>query len=111
MIVYSFLIVKENLAKAKRTLSAKVLAGIFPVAGYKNALFLNNEVSGIAISEEFLSVLAAAAPEDVPELSVEYSMTMARKAAPWCDGFYLMTPLRRFDIVERLARRIRTELC
>lgn len=101
----------ENLAQAKQTLPAKILAGIFPVAGYKNALFLNNEVSGITIDEEFLTVLAAAKPEDVPALSVEYSLAMARKAAPWCDGFYLMTPLRRFDIVALLAERIRTELC
>ncbi len=100
-----------NLAKARQTLPAKILAGIFPVAGYKNALFLNNEVSGITIDEEFLTVLAAAKPEDVPALSVEYSLAMARKAAPWCDGFYLMTPLRRFDIVALLAERIRTELC
>lgn len=96
----------ENLHKAHEVLPAKILAGIFPVASYKNALFLNNEVSGITIPDDFLDRLNRAAPSDIPQLSAEFSLDMARKAAPDCDGFYLMTPLRRFDIVRLLAEQI-----
>ena len=37
----------ENLKLAKKTLDAKILGGIIPVVSYRNACFMNNEISGI----------------------------------------------------------------
>ncbi len=101
----------EHLRMAHETLDTKILAGIFPVASYKNALFLTNEVAGIEIPDDFLHRLERAAPEEIPLLSVEFALEMAKKSAPFCDGFYLMTPLKRFDIVRLLAERILASLC
>ena len=95
-----------NLHLARQSLDAKLLAGIFPVASYKNALFLNNEVSGIDIPDDFLEKLRHADPSEVPQLATAFALQTARDASPDCDGFYLMTPLRRFDIVQLLAEQI-----
>ena len=46
----------ENLKKAHTSLNARILAGLYPVASYKNALFLKNEVSGMDIPDSLLSI-------------------------------------------------------
>ena len=98
---------EENLRKARNALSCKLLAGIMPVAGYKNALFLNNEVSGICVPGDLLTALQGKSREEAADLSVRFSMEVIRHVFDCCDGFYLMTPLKRIDLTARLAREIR----
>ncbi len=97
----------ENYRLATRTLSAKVLAGIMPLAGYKNALFLNNEVPGIDIPAALLEALQAAAPAEAKEICLQYAKDMIDKIDPSCDGFYLMTPLKKVELTEELITYIR----
>ena len=37
-------------------------------------------------------------------------MQAAKSAAPYADGFYLMTPFNRVALMERLIARLRTEV-
>ena len=37
-------------------------------------------------------------------------MQAAKAAAPYVDGFYLMTPFNRVALMERLIARLRTEV-
>ena len=97
----------ENLKKAHTALDAPILAGICPVAGYKNALFLKNEVSGIEIPDALLAELKDKSREDAAEISVRFAAETAEKAAPYCRGFYIMTPLRRVDIVAALLEKLK----
>lgn len=96
----------ENLIHAKSVLDTRIMAGILPVAGYKNALFLNNEVSGIQIPDEFLESLKNKTRDAVFELAVEFGMNIVEKTFDYCDGYYLMTPLKRIEPVCELALRI-----
>ena len=73
----------ENLALARRQLQgAWILCGILPFASYKNALFLNNEVSGITIPEHVLKACEGKDAEAVRQLSVSFMRTSppARRA-------------------------------
>jgi len=97
----------ENLRRAKETLDVKIAAGILPPAGYKNALFLQNEVPGVDIPESLLSSLRDKSPEEARELCVEYALRMIREAKPLCDGYYLMTPLRKLDYTLALIAAIK----
>ncbi len=97
----------ENLKKAHRELDAPILAGIYPVAGYRNALFLKNEVSGIEIPDALLALLKDKNREEAAEISVRFAAETARKAAPYCRGFYIMTPLGRVDIVAALLKELK----
>lgn len=97
----------ENLKKAHAELGAPVLAGICPVAGYKNALFLKNEVSGIDIPDALLAELKDKSRDEAAEISVRFAAETAEKAAPYCDGFYIMTPLKRVDIVAALLGKLK----
>lgn len=96
----------ENAILAKKELPTRILFGIMPVASYRNAQFLNNEVSGIQIPQEFVDKLEGKTPEEVFELSLEFSMEIVKKTIGIADGYYLMIPLKKIDLVCELIRRI-----
>ncbi len=96
----------ENLKLARKELKGKILGGIFPVVSYKNACFLNNEIAGMRVCEEIVSRyegLDRAAAED---LAVRVSAGVAEAIAPYTDGFYLMTPFKRVELMLRIMREI-----
>ncbi len=97
----------ENLRTAHKALSAPILAGLFPVAGYKNALFLKNEVSGMDIPDSLLEALEGKSREEAALVSVSFAAKLAEKASPYCNGFYIMTPLNRTDIVTSLICKLK----
>ncbi|MEG0614732.1 MAG: bifunctional homocysteine S-methyltransferase/methylenetetrahydrofolate reductase [Oscillospiraceae bacterium] len=97
----------ENFKRAKGVLRAKILAGIMPVAGYKNAVFLNNEVAGIHIPEAIVEELSGKSPEETVEISMKYAMSIIGKVWDFCDGFYIMTPLKKYQMVAELIKNIK----
>jgi len=96
----------ENLKMAKASLNCKILAGILPVSGYKNALFLNNEVPGITIPEKIVDMLKDKTPKEAADISIGYCMDIIEKVKNDCDGYYIMTPLKKIDIVCDIINKI-----
>lgn len=96
----------DNLKAANEILDCKILAGILPVSGYKNALFLNNEVPGITIPDEILNMLKGKSSEEVGEISLNYCVDIIEKIKDYCDGYYIMTPLKKIDIVCNIIKKI-----
>lgn len=97
----------QNFILAANTLSVPVLAGFMPPAGYKNAVFLHHEVSGITIDEDFIESLKDKTREEVVEISTDYCFNLAKKVADCRGGFYLMTPMKRVDLTVCLSEKIR----
>ena len=102
----------ENLKKAQETLGeqAKILAGILPVVSQRNAIFMENEVNGIHVDEAIIQKFEGLDRAAGEELGLEVSVQAAKAAAPYADGFYLMTPFNRVALMERLIARLRTEV-
>ena len=102
----------ENLKKARETLGerAKILAGILPVVSQRNAIFMENEVNGIHVDEVIIQKFEGLDRAAGEELGLEVSVQAAKAAAPYADGFYLMTPFNRVALMERLIARLKTEL-
>lgn len=96
----------ENLQRARDTLRGKLLGGVFPIVSHRNALFLNNEVAGVRIPEEIVSLYEGKSREECEELAVELSVRTARAMAPCTDGLYLMTPFRRVALMGRIMEEI-----
>ncbi len=92
----------ENLKLARATLKGKILGGIFPVVSHRNACFLNNEISGMHVSDAIVARYEGKSREEAEDLAVEVSLWAAREAAPYTDGLYLMTPFRRVELVARI---------
>ena len=96
----------QNLKLAKKTLDAKILGGIIPVVSYRNACFMNNEISGIRVSEEITDLYKDVSKEEATELAVKISVDIAKEIAPHVDGYYIITPFKRIDIVERIIKNL-----
>ena len=101
----------ENLKKSRETLGAgaKILAGIMPVVSQRNAIFMENEVNGIHVDAEIIERFAGLDRAQGEELGLEVSVKAAQAAAPYADGFYLMTPFNRIALMERLIARLKDE--
>jgi methionine synthase I (cobalamin-dependent)/5,10-methylenetetrahydrofolate reductase len=99
----------ENYKKAKEQLNCKIAVGIMPLAGYKNAMFLSNEVPGISIPDEIIEKLRNAKADEVKGICLSYSKQIIDKIDGDVDGFYIMTPLRKIDFSTELAKYILKE--
>ncbi len=80
-----------------------VLAGIWPLTSYKQALRLNNEVPGIVIPERVLKEL-----EDAGATARDAGFALARRMLDWARtelaGAYLIPPFKRYEeILEILS--------
>ena len=102
----------ENLKKTRETLGpkAKILAGIMPVVSQRNAIFMENEVNGIHVDAEIIQRFAGLDREQGEQLGLEVAVQAAKAAAPYADGFYLMTPFNRIALMERLIARLKEEV-
>lgn len=89
----------KNLRRAHQELDAKILAGIMPVVSYRNACFMNNEVAGINVEDELVRRYKDKTPEQARELAVSVSCRIMRGVAAICDGYYMIPPFNRVDII------------
>lgn len=100
----------DNLKAARAVLpDAKILAGILPVVSQRNALYMENEINGIHVDEAIIRRYEGADRAQGEALGLEISLEMARAAAPYADGFYLMTPFNRVALMERLIAALKQE--
>lgn len=100
----------ENLKLAKQELDAKILGGIIPVVSQRNAMFMNSEIAGINVDERIIELYKDADRARGEELAVEISTRVAKGIAPYVDGFYLITPFTRTELMVRIMDSIRNEL-
>ena len=97
----------ENLKLARQELRGKILGGIFPVVSHRNAMFLNNEISGMRVCDEIVALYEGKERDEAEALAVKISAAIAREIEPYVDGFYLMTPFKRVELMKRILNEIR----
>ncbi|MCB2293059.1 bifunctional homocysteine S-methyltransferase/methylenetetrahydrofolate reductase [Clostridium algoriphilum] len=96
----------ENLKLARTELPAKILGGIIPIVSYKNACYMNNEISGISVSGEIIEQYKDITREEAGILAIKISTDIAREIYPYVDGYYLITPFKRIDIISEIIKSI-----
>lgn len=96
----------ENLKLAHKELDAKILGGIIPIVSHRNAVFMNNEISGIDVDEEYIEAYKDKTREEASELAVSISCDIADKIRDYVHGFYLITPFNRVEIIRRIVTHI-----
>lgn len=97
----------ENLKKARKLLKARILCGIYPVVSYRNAVFMNNEIAGINVSDEICELYKGLEREEAEELAYSISLRIAREVEPYTDGVYIMVPFNRVSLVSRIIKGIK----
>ena len=96
----------ENLQRARQELKGKLLGGIFPVVSHRNAVFLNNEIAGIRVSDEIIARYEGKSREECEAIAVELSVETANQIAPYTDGLYIMTPFKRVALIEKILKAL-----
>ena len=97
----------ENLQRAVETLTVPIFAGFMPIVSYKNAQFINNEVPGIDIDTETIEKFRDKSREESEKLGMEITMDNIKEIHPYVSGFYLMTPLKRTNVICELIKKIK----
>ena len=89
----------KNIEQARSVLRGKIMGGLFPVVSEKNARFLKSEVAGITLEERVLKAYAGLDRTQGEELAVRLCVDAAKRIAPFVDGYYIMTPFQRVQLV------------
>lgn len=97
----------ENLKRARESLEGKLLGGVFPVVSHKNALFLNEQVSGVRVCPEIIGLYEGADRAAGETLARKISEAIMAQLAPYTDGVYLMTPFQRVELMTGLIAKAR----
>lgn len=98
----------QNLERARRELSGRILGGLFPVVSEKNARFLHSEVAGISVDERVIDAYHGLDRTRGEALAVRLCHDAARRIAPFVDGFYIMTPFQRVGLVCEVIRAVQS---
>lgn len=93
----------DNMKLAYAELDAYILGGIMPVVSHRNAIYMNNEISGIDVDESYIAMYENKTREEAAELAVSISCDIAQSLQPYVDGFYLITPFNRVEIIGRVV--------
>lgn len=90
-----------------RPLGIPVLVGLLPLASYRNAEFLHNEVPGMSIPEEIRERMrrAGSGPEGREE-GVRIAREMLEAVKDRVDGAYIMPPFGRHELALRVIEGI-----
>ncbi|MDR3050856.1 MAG: bifunctional homocysteine S-methyltransferase/methylenetetrahydrofolate reductase [Oscillospiraceae bacterium] len=95
---------------AARAMGLFVLAGIMPLVSLRNAQYMHNEVPGIRIPDAYLAHFEAGQSRDeAAAAGVAIAAEIAAWVRPHADGFYIMTPFQRADVVCALLERLRED--
>ena len=86
---------------------AKLIGGLFPVVSEKNARFLQSEVHGITVDEAVVRAYAGLDRAQGEDMAVRLCREAASRISPFVDGYYIMTPFQRVELMCRVIRATR----
>lgn len=97
----------RNIQKARHVLAGKIFGGLFPVVSFNNARFLQSEVAGIDVDDRVISAYEGLNRTQGEALAVRLCRDAANEIAPYVDGYYIMTPFQRVELVCRVMEAIK----
>ncbi|MFI3250052.1 MAG: bifunctional homocysteine S-methyltransferase/methylenetetrahydrofolate reductase [Eubacteriales bacterium] len=92
----------ENLKIAKETLNIPLVGGVFPPTSYRNINFLANEIPGFHVDPELIELYQDKSVDQCSDLAVELSCRTLADISPYVDGYYIVTPFQRVDLILRI---------
>jgi homocysteine S-methyltransferase len=67
---------------------------------------MNAEVAGVQVSQEIIDRYAGLDRAAAEDLAVELAADIARRMLPCTAGWYLMTPFKRVELMERVLGEV-----
>lgn len=89
----------EKLLNKMKGYRIPIMAGILPLASYRNAEFLNNEVPGMSIPEAILDRMRkTSSSQEAEEIGIEISQEVLEQIKNMVQGIYLMPPFGKYEV-------------
>lgn len=98
----------ENLKRARKELPVKLLGGVMPVVSYRNATFMNNEMAGIEVEDSIIERYRDKNREEGEKLAYEISTHIIDEITDYVDGYYVITPFKRVELILRIVDYIKS---
>ena len=90
----------------KENSDIKLFCGIMPLVSYRNALFIQNEMSGINVTDEIVSMYDEnMTREQGEEVGVKIAKNIMENTKDFVDGYYLSLPFNRTGILKMIQDR------
>jgi len=97
----------QSVARHCAPLGVPLLLGVMPLVSERNAEFLHNEVPGIKIPDSVRGRMKGLSGKSGREAGLKIAREMMESVAPHVQGFYLITPMGRYQMIADLARLAR----
>jgi methionine synthase / methylenetetrahydrofolate reductase(NADPH) len=98
-----------DLVRSLRKQGAKVLIGLMPLLNYRNARYMSQEVPGCRIPPHIVEQFKPDMDkEQASEIGISLACDIAGAVRGDADGFYLIAPFNRADLIGRLIGRLRS---
>lgn len=90
----------------KKNIKIPIVAGIWPLTSYRNAIFMNNEVPGVTIPPEVIKRIGDCKTADEAKLEgVEIAREMVEKLSSSVAGIQISAPFGRIDLALKVLGR------
>ncbi len=80
-----------------------LILGVMPLVSERNADFLHHEVPGINVPEDIRARMKGKRKAKGRAEGVEISKELMQEIAPLVNGFYMITPMNRFEMIAELT--------
>ena len=97
-----------HLQAARKALKGYLFGGLFPIVSARNARFLKCEVPGMAVDDAVIAAYEGLDRAQGETLALRLCRDAARAIADSVDGYYIMTPFQRVELVRRILGDLRT---
>lgn len=95
----------ENIKHIKSQVETKILCGIMPLVSYRNATFIQNEITGIHVPEDVVNKFSPDMDRrEGEEVGVRIARDVMNKLSDLADGYYFMLPFNRVHLVEECLK-------
>ncbi len=96
----------DNLKLARGALGGKILGGIMPIVSHRNACYMNNEIAGMHVSDEIIRQYEGLDRAAASRLAVSLTTEIAQSMSSYVDGYYLITPFMRTDLICEIMKNL-----
>ncbi len=90
----------------KHKIKVPIIAGVWPLVSFRNAVFMNNEVPGVVIPPSVMDRMEKVKDsEDAKKVGVEIAREMVEELGDRVDGLQLSAPFGRIELVLAIIGR------
>ncbi len=90
----------------KHKIRIPIIAGVWPLLSYRNAVFMNNEVPGVVIPPELMARMEAVLdPEDAKKVGIEIAHDMVETLGTAVQGVQMSAPFGKIELALAIIGR------